>query len=101
MAKRSKNWDENLSKKLRNQEFAKHFLLSLITDEKLPLKQALRETIQAYGISEFAELCGVAQPNISRALEDDANPTLTTLEKLLAPFSLSLSVRDSNESGAA
>jgi DNA-binding phage protein len=95
MAKRSKNWDESLSKRLRDKEFAKNFLLALMEDEGLTLKEALRETIQCYGVSEFSELCGVAQPNITRVLDERSNPTLTTIEKLLEPFSLSVGAKDS------
>ena len=101
MPRRSKNWDEALALKLKNPEFAKHYLLALVNDEKLTLKEALRDVIQSYGISEFAEVCGIAQPNLSRALEEGSNPTLSTLEKLLEPFSLSLSVSDLGDSGAA
>ena len=101
MARRSKNWDENLSGKLRDREFAKHYLLSLIQDQGLTLREALRETILAYGVSEFSKICGLAQPNISRALDEGSNPTLSTLEKLLAPFSLSLGARETAEDNGA
>ena len=101
MSRRSKNWDENLAKKLQDREFAKHYLLALVNDERLSLKDALKEVIQSYGISEFAKVCGIVQPNISRALEEGSNPTLMTLEKLLKPFSLSISAVDLEGSGAA
>ena len=38
MSIRSKSWDESLAKKLQDKEFAKHYLLALVNDEKLPLK---------------------------------------------------------------
>ena len=102
MARRSKSWDENLSKKLQDPDFAKYFFLSLIEDEELSLKDALRELVQSYGISEYASLCGIAQPNLSRALDPSSNPTLTTIEKILSPLSLSLAAKESiKATGAA
>lgn len=101
MAKRSKSWDESLAKKLKDLEFAKYYLLSLVNDENLPLKEALRDFVHSYGVSEYAQICGLAQPNLTRALNEDSNSTLSTVEKILSPLSLSLSVVDLIDSEVA
>ena len=93
MARRAKEWDEELSKRLKSRRFAKRYLLGLIENKRMPLKSALRVAIHSYGLKEFAEVSGLAQPNITRALDEESNPQISTIEKLLTPFSVKLSAR--------
>ncbi|MDC0980397.1 hypothetical protein OAQ84_01540 [Bdellovibrionales bacterium] len=99
MSKRSQNWDEGLAQDLKNKEFAREFVLAT-AEEGLPLLEVLERVIRAYGIKEFSEEVGIAESNILRALKSGANPTHNTLNQLLNPFNLQLSV-GSLESGVA
>lgn len=89
MAKRSVDWNEILSKKLRNLEYAQGFILACL-EEDIPLQVALAKVVRAYGIKEFSVKTKIPSPNILRALNPKHNPSQATLEKLLKPFKLKL-----------
>ena len=91
MPRRSKDWNQSLSRDLRNAEFAKQFICGAI-DEGLPLQLVLAKVIRAYGIQEFAKKIKMAAPNVLRSLDPRHNPTLETLNRLLRPFGLRVSV---------
>ncbi len=88
MAKRSKDWNIGLAQDLRDSEFAREFLLAAIEDGvSVQIK-----VIRAIGVKEFAEKIAVASPNILRAINPRHNPTQDTLNRLLKPFKLKLSL---------
>jgi len=89
MTRRSRDWNQQLSRDLRDREFAREFVLSLL-EEGFTLKQALAKTIRAYGIKEFAKRAKMPSPNISRAIRPSYNPSQKLLERLLKPFGLKL-----------
>ena len=91
MAKRSRDWNEGLSEDLRDPEFAREFILASL-EEGLPLQVVLGKSIRAYGVKEFAKKIKMASPNILRAIDPKHNPTQETLNRLLKPFGLRLSV---------
>jgi DNA-binding phage protein len=93
MAKRWKNWNEDLAQDLKAPEFAKEFIKAQL-EEGLSLREALSETIRAYGVVEFAETCGINEANIHRAIKEGSNPTQKTLEALLKPFGMRLGALD-------
>jgi len=91
MARRTKDWNEGLAKDLRNPQFAREFLLASI-DEGISLQHALGKVIRAMGIKEFAEKIGMESPNLLRAINPHHNPTQATINRLLNPFGLKLSL---------
>jgi len=91
MARRSEDWNIDLAKRLGNRAFARAFLLAAI-DEGLTVQQALAKVIRAIGITEFAAQVGMPRPNVQRAIHSRHNPTQKTLNRLLAPFRLQLSL---------
>jgi len=91
MARRTKDWNEGLANDLKNPEFAREFLLAAI-EEGVSLQQALGKVIRAMGVKEFAEKIGMESPNLLRAINPHHNPTQTTIDRLLAPFGLKLSL---------
>ena len=90
--KRCVNWDSVLANELNDPEFAKDFILSCIEDEGLSIQQALSQIIRTIGIKEFSEKTNIPSSNLIRLLRDSYNPTISTLNKVLKPFGLSLSV---------
>ncbi len=52
----------------------------------------MTESIRAIGITEFATQIGMPRPNVQRAIRPHYNPTQDTLNRLLAPFRLRLSL---------
>ena len=91
MARRSKDWNIGLAVDLRNREFAREFLLAAIDDD-VPIQVALGKVIRAMGVKEFAEKVQMASPNVLRAINPRHNATQDTLNRLLKPFHLKLSV---------
>ena len=91
MARRSKDWNEGLARDLRDPEFARAFLLAAIEDGG-SLQQALGKAVRAIGVKEFAARIDMASPNLLRAIHPRHNPTQATLNRLLKPFGLRLSL---------
>ncbi len=94
MPKRSKEWDETLQKELKKPKFAKAFIEACL-GEGVPVHIALGKVIRAMGVAEYADKVGMAPSNLHRILRSKANPTLDTLQTLLAPLGLKLSVVES------
>ena len=91
MARRSRDWNFGLAQDLQNQEFAREFLLAAI-EEGVPIQAALAKVIRATGVKEFAVKVSMASPNVLRAIDRRHNPTQQTLNRLLRPFNLRLSL---------
>ena len=58
----------------------------------MSVQQALGKVIRARGVKEFAGQVPMASPNLLRAINPRHNPTQDTLNRLLRPFGLKLSV---------
>lgn len=91
MARRSRDWNIGLAQDLRDPAFAREFLLATI-DEGVSVQAALGKVIRAIGVKEFAAKAGMASPNLLRAINPRHNPTLETLNRLLKPFRLRISL---------
>ena len=91
MPRRSKEWDETLQKELRKPKFAKAYIEAAIKDG-LPIQVALAQVIKAMGVVEYAEKVGMHSQNIHRLLKPGTNPTLETLNELLAPLGLAMGI---------
>lgn len=91
MARRTKDWNEGLAAELRNPDFAKAFILAAL-EEGLSIQKVLGKVIRAYGVKEFSKKTGIAGPNLLRAIHPKHNPTQETLNRLLKPFGLTLTV---------
>jgi DNA-binding phage protein len=91
VARRSRDWNEGLAEDLRDKTFAREFLLAAI-DEGVSIQVALGKVIRAMGVKEFAASVDMAPPNVQRAINPRHNPTQETLNRLLRPFRLRLSL---------
>lgn len=91
MARRSSDWNEGLAQDLKDREFAREFLMAAM-DEGVPIQVALGKVIRAMGVKEFAEQVRMASPNVLRAINPRHNLTQVTLNRLLEPFELRLSL---------
>ncbi|MBI3994412.1 MAG: hypothetical protein HY349_00410 [Nitrospirae bacterium] len=102
MARRAKDWNEGLAKDLRDPKFVKEFIQAAL-EEGLPIQVVLGKVIRAYGVKEFSKKTKIPGPNIVRAIDPGHNPTQETLNRLLRPFGLKLSVSliDKREKSAA
>jgi probable addiction module antidote protein len=91
MARRTKDWNKGLAEDLRSREFAREFLMAAI-EEGLPLQHALSKVVRASGVKEFAAKIGMESPNLLRAINPRHNPTQATINRILSPFGLRLSL---------
>ena len=55
-------------------------------------KNALGKVVRALGVKEFAAKVGMESPNLLRAINPRHNPTQATINRLLKPFGLRLSL---------
>ena len=100
MSRRSRDWNKGLAEDLRDRDFAKEFLLA-VAEEGASLQLALGKIIRAYGIKEFSKKVKMASPNILRTVDPSHNPTQETLNRLLRPFGLALTIAPIDEKKAA
>ena len=91
MARRSKEWNTDLAADLQDRAFARGFLMAAV-DDGVAVQEALGKAIRAMGVKEFARQVRMASPNLLRAINPRHNPTQDTLNRLLGPFGLKLSV---------
>lgn len=91
MPRRSKDWNEGLAKDLRDKTFAREFVMSA-TKDGVPLQIILGKLIRAYGVKEFSKISGIASPNLLRAIDPKHNPTQATLDRILKPIGLVITV---------
>jgi DNA-binding phage protein len=89
---RSNAYDEKISDKLHNPEFAQEYLLGLVNDkdESLDIEDALRFTIKRMGVTEFANLVQESKSNVGNFLNGSRKLKEDTLNKYLAPFGLKI-----------
>jgi DNA-binding phage protein len=88
---RSVEWNAGLARDLRKKAFAQEFIQGCL-DEGLSLQQALAKVVRAYGVKEFASKAKLPSSNLLRVIGPGYNPTIETLNTLLKPFDLCLSV---------
>lgn len=91
MARRSRDWNQGLAEDLRDPAFAREFLLAAM-EEGVSVQRALGKVVRAMGVKEFATKVRMADSNVVRALHPRHNPTQDTLNRLLRPFRLRLSL---------
>jgi DNA-binding phage protein len=91
MARRSEDWSVGLARDLQDPKFAREFLLGAV-EQGIPVQAALAKVIRAMGVKEFAAKVQMASPNLVRAISPRHNPTQETLNRLLRPFKLRLTL---------
>ena len=92
MPKRSSEWSEDVSRDLKDLDFAQLFLVALL-DEGDDLQTGLGRLIRLYGVKEYAAMVKMNEPAVQRAINSVHNPTKATLERLLAPLKLRLGIK--------
>ncbi|MCH2533971.1 MAG: hypothetical protein MK008_05975 [Bdellovibrionales bacterium] len=95
MARRSRDWEEGLSKDLQeNEEARKYFFLGLL-EEGYDWREALLKLINVMGVNEYAALTkGMKASNLLNQLKPEANITINTLTKITAPLAIKMTFKD-------
>lgn len=91
MARRSVAWEEGLAEDLKDPEFTRLFIKACLEDN-MSLQVVLGTVIKCMGVKEFAKKVKMPSPNVLRAINPKHNPTQDTLNRLLKPLGLKLTV---------
>lgn len=102
MANRNKSYDEVLAGKFENLEYAQGYLLDIVESERLSVDEALRETIKAMGLQNFANKAEVSIQGVSDFVAKRHKWSADKLSKLIdkvfhLKVKLTLEAPDSSE----
>ncbi|TDJ03657.1 MAG: XRE family transcriptional regulator [Deltaproteobacteria bacterium] len=88
---RTSNFDEDLSRNMRDPEFARGFFLLQMNfpdEDPMTIEETLIFTIKSIGTTDFANLVGERKQSIDKFLKGVRKPKRETLDKFLKPFGL-------------
>jgi len=86
---RTENYNEEVSKKLRDPDYARSFIEALMEgDDGLSPEDALRRTIEIMGIKEFSKVAKVETPRVVEFTKKRRKFKPETIDLLLKPFRL-------------
>ena len=92
-APRDKSYDDYLAQSLTDPSEAAAYLDAVMEMQDHPaLLLALRQVAKAHGMAEVARRAEVGDKTLFRALSENGNPTLDTVNKVLHALGLRLSV---------
>lgn len=91
MAQRTRDWNKGLAHDFEDLTFVREFVNAAL-DEGIPIQGVLRKLVDVIGLKETSKKTKMPSPNILRAMNPKHNPTLDTLNRILRPFGLKLSV---------
>jgi probable addiction module antidote protein len=91
---RLKNYRNDLKKRLRDPEYAAEYLAQVLADkDSAAFLIALKDVVEAGGgMGNLAGRVGLKRPSLYKILSKNGNPTLETLQEILAPLGLRVSV---------
>lgn len=93
MAKET-SFNDDLTKKLRDPEFASHYLMTAIIDNDLDfLPIALGDIAKAHGMSKLAEETGINRRTLYKVFDKNANPSFELVTQIMTHLGLSLEVK--------
>ena len=96
MAKTS-SYHQALLTSLADPNEAKAYLNAVLSDYPEGFLKALRNVSQAQSMSRVAEQAGIQRESLYRALSEDGNPTLDTLNAVLAVLGLRIYIATAGE----
>ena len=94
---RLKSYRDDLLKRLRDPEYAADYLANVLAEkDNAAFLIALKDVVEAGGgVGELAGRVGLKRPSLYKILSKHGNPTLETLQEILKPLGLRLSVTSS------
>ena len=89
-----KSYRDDLLKRLNNSEYAAEYLeQTLASGDSSAFLVALKDVIDARGgVGNLARELRIARPSLYKILSQRGNPTLETLQKILHPLGLRVSI---------
>jgi probable addiction module antidote protein len=91
---RLKNYKTDLLKRLRNPKYAAEYLAQVLAEEDSEaFLIALKDVVEAAGgVGDLAGQVGIKRPSLYKILSKRGNPTLATLQEILKPLGMRVSV---------
>jgi probable addiction module antidote protein len=91
---RLRNYKDNLLKRLENQRYAAEYLAQVLAQkDSAAFLVALKDVVEAGGgVGSLAGRIGIKRPSLYKILSKKGNPTLETLQEILSPLGLRVSV---------
>lgn len=91
---RLKSYKEDLNRRLRDPEYAAEYLAQVLAEkDNTAFLIALKDVVEAGGgMGSLAGRVGLKRPSLYKILSKNGNPTLETLQEILKPLGLRVSV---------
>jgi probable addiction module antidote protein len=91
---RLKDYREGLLVRLGNPRYAAEYLAQVLAErDSAAFLIALKDVVEAGGgVGQLASRVGLKQPSLYKILSKNGNPTLETLQEILKPLGLRVSV---------
>ena len=91
---RLKNYKTGLIKRLRDSGYAAEYLAQVLAEkDSAAFLIALKDVVEAGGgVGELAGRVGLKRPSLYKILSKNGNPTLATLQEILKPLGLRVSI---------
>src|SRR5205085_12385579 len=91
---RLKSYRDDLLERLRDPDYAAEYLAQVLGEnDKDAFLIALKDVVEASGgLGDLARRVGIKRPSLYKILSRNGNPTLTTLQEILKPLGLRVSV---------
>ena len=91
---RLKNYKEDLLERLKDSDYAASYLAQVLEEgDRAAFLIALKDVVEAGGgVGVLAGRVDIKRPSLYRILSRKGNPTLTTLQDILKPLGLRMSV---------
>ncbi len=91
---RLKNYRDNLLKRLEDPRYAAEYLAGVLAQkDSAAFLIALKDVVEAGGgVGNLAGRIGIKRPSLYKILSKNGNPTLETLQEILGPLGLRVSV---------
>jgi probable addiction module antidote protein len=91
---RLKNYNEHLLKRLEDPRYAAEYLAQVLAEkDSAAFLIALKDVVEAGGgMGSLAARVGLKRPSLYKILSKKGNPTLETLQEILKPLGLRVSI---------
>lgn len=91
---RLKNYKDDLNQRLRDPEYAAEYLAQVLAEkDSAAFLIALKDVVEASGgMGNLAGRVGLKRPSLYKILSKNGNPTLETLQEILKPLGLRVSI---------
>ncbi|MAF89799.1 MAG: hypothetical protein CL674_00895 [Bdellovibrionaceae bacterium] len=88
MANRYSDWNTDISKEIVSSAKKRKLFFIAMREEYQDDLEALRASVKIIGLKEYSLLCEIPSSNIKKYLTPGRDLKLSTLSKLLEPFSV-------------